>query len=76
MKIEVRNRENESQYPYPYIGIFTRKGKHLIVLFKCKNSGTVLKADCSWNVGDYTESWDESSFSPLPSDKEVTLSNK
>ena len=76
MKSEILMLESkyEKKSVYPYLGQY----ESLIVLFSKKNCGTVMAKDefGNWEIGEYFRGWDESIFTPLPTEQKVVLSNQ
>lgn len=57
MKVEVENLKNFREYPY--IGAY----KDVLVLFTGNSSGFVINSNVSYELGEYSDTWDEGVFS-------------
>jgi len=71
MKIEVTIKKANALPTYPYLGI--RKDVGLIVLFIKAETGVVIRGTIHNNVGEYSNDWHETKFTPF--EGTITLSN-
>lgn len=72
----------ENSKNYPYLGRFSFPDNDemgYVVLFSKPQTGMVVSSNITGNeimvVGNYSENWDEDSFTYLPSNVDVKLNN-
>ena len=78
MKSEIIQSDSDGPIQiYPYLGKIKSDDKddNLTVLFISKSTGMVVAAGGCYDVGHFSEEWDEEQFYQLPDNVVVKLSN-
>ena len=64
--------EEKKEIEFPCL---MRSNGGLIVLMYREGVGTVLVGNDTWDLGEYSDSWDTDSFTPLDPSEKVILTN-
>lgn len=73
IEAKVSGTPQEVKRDYPYLG---RHEDGTVVLFTGEEEGVCVVLSTFYNIGFWSDTWKEDSFTPLSTSETITLSNK